>query len=147
MDELIVALCKLLKIELPKVDKTHNAVPHELGQKNELIRTSLRKFAVGNNQDKRVNNVLKMLWQQYNSDGHGFITKSEAKHFVFKYFKYYCVTPQTIDDSVFETWFCELDSDGDGLVSMIEFANAFYKLEDKKHFTKVRSRSAQIRVI
>ena len=27
LDELIVALCKLLKIDLPKIDKTHNELP------------------------------------------------------------------------------------------------------------------------
>ena len=112
-----------------------------------MIKTSLRKFAVVNRSDNQVNSVLKMLWQQYNSDGHGYIVKSEAKHFVYKYFKYYCDKPKTIDDSSFELWFRELDTDGDGLVSMIEIANGLHKLEGQQKFTKVRSRSAQIRVL
>jgi hypothetical protein len=94
-----------------------------------MIRTSLKRFAVGQDDTSQINSVLKMLWQQYNSDGHGFIAKSEAKHFVFKYFKYYCDVPQIIDDSTFDAWFRELDSDGDNLVSMIEIANALHKLK------------------
>jgi hypothetical protein len=44
LEELLVALCKLFKIEVPNYGNFRTYIPDGLLEKNEMIRTSLRKF-------------------------------------------------------------------------------------------------------
>jgi Ca2+-binding EF-hand superfamily protein len=62
-----------------------------------------------------------MIWSQYDKDGHGYLDRLEAKHFVDKYFK---MTQERkyVDETLFGEWFRSLDADGDGKVSIVNLA-------------------------
>jgi len=70
---------------------------------------------------------IRQIWQCYDKDGHGYMSKQEAKHFCARYFKHENQVPSEIDDKIFEDWFRTLDKDGDGRVDVTEIA-AYLKI-------------------
>ena len=68
--------------------------------------------------------IIRSIWQKYDSQGNGYLTRHEAEHFCKTYFKY--SQPEGVSElseHVFHRWFETLDSDGDDQISIVEMAN------------------------
>ena len=143
LDELIGAFCHLFKIEQVKTDDYKRTVPSGLLEKNQMIRTSLRRLAVSKGQNscqdgsssnlvihdqKNVKFLLQQLWSMYDMDGNGFLNKREVKHFCDKHFKYHLSLCESVPANIFDAWYSDLDSDGDGQVGITELTNSIQEL-------------------
>ena len=69
------------------------------------------------------------IWNTYDVDNDGIMTREEVKHFIIEYmpefkpgFKY--------SQSVFESLFNEIDDDGNGVVTRDELTEFIFKLLD-----------------
>lgn len=137
IDELVSFFAKQFKIPEP-VLKGARDLPKELQTQNFKVRNSLRKFAKNTafqdrefpiesqeqieTSDQTVKDLMKSLWQQYDVEGNGHLSRQETLDFVKKQLKFRGKSTQ-LDMAVFDRWFKKLDRDGDGKLRIVEIAN------------------------
>jgi len=63
------------------------------------------------------------LWKNYDIEGNGMLDTAETRHFLDNHLKNdYGI--ERLSDSDFESWFRQIDKDGDGKVDTVEIALA-----------------------
>lgn len=135
LQELIGAFCNIFKVVRPRdkwLTRSKEILPQGLIKKNdEMIRTSLRKFAVTPTvksevgEKERREEILRQLWQQYDKNGNGFVNMNEVKHFVQRYVKQQekLLGEITVTDDEFHQWFREIDAGGQRIVNVVDVAD------------------------
>ena len=67
--------------------------------------------------------ILGQLWKNYDIEGNGMLDTAEARHFLDNHLKNdYGI--ERLSDSDFDTWFRQIDNDGDGKVDTVLLALA-----------------------
>jgi Ca2+-binding EF-hand superfamily protein len=61
---------------------------------------------------------VKKIWQQYGSEGNGYIEREEVKHYLTQIVSNYKGS-SIIPEAYFNEWFNKIDKDGDGKIDMI----------------------------
>lgn len=108
LPELILALCGIMKVEVPADAKENDDLPAKLLLKNRRITHEMKKMTqnpaalqrketlkfshsmkqvLSECSTEQVMAHIRQIWQCYDKDGHGYMSKLEAKHFCARYFK------------------------------------------------------------
>lgn len=83
---------------------------------------SISQIKTSDAESNKIMSLIRQIWQRYDKDGHGYMSKVEAKHFCDRYFKHEDEGVKVVDERIFNEWFKTLDRDGDGRVDVTEIA-------------------------
>jgi len=71
--------------------------------------------------------ILSQLWKNYDIEGNGMLDTAEVRHFLEHHLKSDYGIERLLDQD-FDSWFRDIDKDGDGKVGIVEMALAVQSL-------------------